>query len=832
MKVVLDYERPTIKDSLRKLKPNGLLSFLTFFLNYFPIFKWIHRYNLSWLFQDAIAGITVGLLLVPQSLAYSSLAGLSPQYGLYSSFIGVTIYCLFGTSKDISIGPITVVSLLVGEAIHKVTEAHPDITGPEVAVCLSLFCGIIVSLIGIIKLGVLVDFISGPAIAGYMSGSAITIGLGQWPKLFGLTGVDTHQPPYLIFYQFFKQFATVHIDAAFGVTSLIILYVIKSGTGHLAAKLPKFKKPLFFMGIMRSGLIVIICTLISFFINLNLKPNSSSPFKIIKEVPSGFDAIGVPFFRFDVISECMGVLPSIIIILILEHVSVAKSFGRINDYEIDPNQEILVIGISNIVGSFIGAYPCTGAFSRTAVMARSGSRTPLAGVFTGLVVILALYVLTPAFHFIPEAVLAAVVIHAVSDLVSGPSYILELYNTSILELLIFITSVCITCFIDVETAIYVSVGLSLIIMLLKLSRPPVKVLARSPLKGKNYSSTSHHNNHHHHQQQQDTSKVQHYIYVDENDHHYSKIIEAMPPGILVLQLSESILYPNAGHVAEKITRVGKTRTRNGNNQLDAKSLPWNESLDTSQNHHHKPLLGAVVLDMHAVRSMDSTGLQALTCVKTTLERYAGQAIEWHFVGLQNPKIRHHLLSFGFGTLNDDSLEMVISSPNSDQSHSSSSSMMDKDCPIIIHTDTLTPPTPQYLHNQQQQQNARNHLRTSYQPNRHPLHRSVLLNNNNNNNHHNHTNGHHENNEKSIVESWRQVAFNDVGKNRFSSMNSLFDPMEMDIDPYYASIEIHNDPHDQLPIEKYPCFHWDVDTAVRTICDRWHSKKAFEIYYQV
>ncbi|CAO3617459.1 unnamed protein product [Cunninghamella echinulata] len=625
-----------------------------------------------------------------------------------------------------------------------------------------------------------------------MSGSAITIGLGQWPKLFGLSNVNTHQPPYLIFYEFFKQLPTIHIDAAFGLSSLFILYLIKFGTGHLAAKLPRFKKPLFFMGIMRNGLIVIIGTLISFAINMG---KSTSPFKIIKEVPAGLDAIALPYFRLDIISECMSVLPSIIIILILEHVSVAKSFGRINDYEIQPNQEILVIGISNIVGSFIGAYPCTGAFSRTAVMARSGSKTPIA------------------------AVLAAVVVHAVSDLVSGPSYILELYRTSIYELLVFFISVAITCFIDVETAIYISVGLSLIIMLLKFARPPVKVLARSPLKWKNYSTINQHPYQQKSQQQRHQhydTKVQHYIYVDEMDHHYSKTIEAMPPGILVIQLTDSILYPNAGHVAEKLTRIGKTRTRNGNNNLDKKSLPWNESLDTSQNHHRKPLLGAIVLDMHAVHSIDSTGLQALSCVRTTLERHADQAVEWHFVGLQDSIIRHDLLSFGFGTLTD---QMDISSPHSDQS-SSSSSMIDQDCPIIIHKETLPSSPSPPSSSQNNNNNNNNRLKPPPPPSQqHSLNRSVLLNNNN------------DNDEKSILESWRQMAFLDMDMNRFSSMNSLFDPMEMDIDPYYASIEITNDPHDQLPIEKYPCFHWDVDTAVRTICDRWHNKKAFEIFYQ-
>ncbi|KAI8333325.1 sulfate transporter family-domain-containing protein [Chlamydoabsidia padenii] len=821
MSIVLDYQTPTFREKWLKSKSTCCQSVFSYILGFFPILQWIHRYNLSWLFQDVIAGITVGLLLVPQGIAYAKVANLDPQYGLYTSFVGVTIYCLFGTSKDISIGPITVVSLLVGEAITKVTEAHPDITGPEVAVCLSLVCGVITLLMGMIRLGILVDFISGPAIAGYMSGSAITIGLGQWPKIFGLTGVDTHQPPYLVFVQFFKQLPTTHIDAAFGVTGLVILYMIKFGTGHLAARVPQLKKPLFFMGIMRNGLIVILGTFISFLLNIGKK---DSAFKIIKQVPAGFDAMGIPHVRLDIISESMGVLPSIILILVLEHVSVAKSFGRMNDYDIKPNQEIMAIGASNIIGAFFGAYPATGAFSRTAVMARSGAKTPMAGVFTGCIVVLALYVLTPAFYFIPEAVLAAVVVHAVSDLVSGPSYVMELYRTSLLELAVFLLGVGITCFVDVETGIYASVGLSLAIMLLRLARPPVVALGRCPL----LKSPQHHLRP---MDGDSYSADQHYIYVDESDPHFTKVLEPLPPGMLVIRLTDSVLYPNAGHVAEKLTRFGKSRTRNGENNRDIKSLPWNESVDANKTYpyhsheHRQPLLGAIVLDMSAVHSIDTTGLQALGCVRTTLERHAGQTVEWHFTGLQNERIRRDLLTFGFGTWgdqHDDSMEKTT--PDMESSLPPPPPMSyqcSQQSPMSSQVQTAVA-SPQQQHHQYTtttiNMSAPSLLMSPHQHLQPPLNRrSMMLQK-------------HGNDEKAIVESWRSAAFMELDVNRFSSRNSLYDPMEMDIDPYYANINMSTDPHDQLPTERYPCFHWDVDTAVRTISARWHQKQSARSYF--
>lgn len=239
----------------------------------------------------------------------------------------------------------------MGQAVSNVTKEHPEISGPEVAVCLSLFAGIVTSLIGLVRLGILVDFISEPAVAGYMTGSAFTISFGQWPKVFGLSGVNTHNPPYLILYNFFKQLNTTGSDAAFGLVALVCLYIIKLDGARLSNRVPLLKKPLFFLGIMHSGLVVIFGTLISFCMNKNRHPAAIS---IIQQVPAGFDAMAVPSLNMNILKEASGVLPSIIIILILEHVSVAKSFGRMNTYVIDPNQEILAIGMSNIIGSFFG----------------------------------------------------------------------------------------------------------------------------------------------------------------------------------------------------------------------------------------------------------------------------------------------------------------------------------------------------------------------------------------------------------------------------------------------------------------------------------------------
>ncbi|KAI8646998.1 sulfate transporter family-domain-containing protein, partial [Parasitella parasitica] len=541
--IVIDYAPVPFKIKAKELFRQLPGFFKSYFAGIFPIVQWIHRYNLTWLVQDVIAGVTVGIVIVPQSMAYAKIANLDPQYGLYTSFVGVSLYCFFGTSKDISIGPISTVSLLVSSVVNSVTKMDPSITNSEIAVTLSLFAGIVMLIISFLRLGILVDFIPEPAIAGYMTGSAITIVLGQCPKLFGIPDVSTHESPYLIFGNVLAKLPHTRLDVAFGLTSLVFLYAVRFICGKYTCKSPHLQKAIFLFSIMRNGLIVIIGTFISFLIS---RGQSSSPISIIQSVPAGFDAMGVPSLRFDILKEAGGIVPSIVLIMVLEHISVAKAFGRIYDYQINPDQEILAIGVSNIVGSFFGGYPATGAFSRTAIMARSGSRTPIAGVFSGAIVVLALYALTPAFYYIPDAVLAAVVIHAVSDLASGSKYLKELWLASNAELFVWVSAVIVTIFVDVESGIYAAVGLSLLLMLYKLARPPIKTLTRISA----------------HDDKPVTGEIdKHYIYVDEADPNFKDYIIAVPSGILILKLCGSVLYPNAEHISDAIVHTIKQKTR-------------------------------------------------------------------------------------------------------------------------------------------------------------------------------------------------------------------------------------------------------------------------------
>ncbi|KAI8393834.1 sulfate transporter family-domain-containing protein [Radiomyces spectabilis] len=631
--IIIDYESVSRKEKARTFVHNLPRSSRNYAVSLFPIATWIHRYNLQWLVRDLIAGLTVGVVVVPQSMGYAKIAELPPQYGLYTAFVGLCVYCLFATSKDISIGPTAVMSLLIGQTVTRVAAESPEITAPQIAVALSLLSGSVAMFLGLIRLGILVDFIPGPAIAGFMTGSAITITVGQWPKLFGIKGINTQDSTYLIFGNFFKNLPKTKVDVAFGLTGLIWLYGVRYACQKLGQRYKKYETHLFFLSIMRNGILVIFGTLIAFLINIG---KDTSPISILKTVPAGFQAMAVPHVTTDVISAVAPSLPSAVIILILEHVAIAKSFGRINDYAINPDQEIIAIGFTNIWAAFFGAYPSTGSFSRTAIKARSGVKTPIAGIFSGLVVVLALYALTPAFYYIPDATLAAVVIHAVADLVSGPAYIRRLARISLWELFVFVTTVIVTFFTTVEYGIYASLALSLAILLFRIARPRFWVLGRVPLTSP---------------EPEKSDIAQQYLYVSKDHPSLGKLVEDLPSGILMCRIEESITYPNSGYITDKIISYAKENTRRSQQVLSKGDRAWNDDADPVKDAERQqlPRLHALILDFASVNNLDTSGLQAIVDAQNTLNRYSGHHVEFHFINIAQAAIRESLIVAGFGT---------------------------------------------------------------------------------------------------------------------------------------------------------------------------------------
>lgn len=413
-------------------------------------------------------------------MAYAQLARLDVQYGLYSSFMGVLIYWFFATSKDITIGvslslyllgmllrsqPVGVMSLVTDNVVAR-AQNELNIPGHFVASALAVITGGIMTALGLLRLGWIVDFIPLPAICAFMTGGAITVLSSQINKIFGIPNIDTHQAPYMVIIDTLKRLPDTRIDAALGLTALLMLYMARFACQYGAKRYPHRAKLFFFLSTLRTVFVILLYTAISAGVNLHRRQNPM--FKILQDVPRGFQQTGAPKLTPQIINTFVSELPASVIVMVIEHISISKSFGRINNYTIDPSQELVAIGVTNLLGPFLGAYPATGSFSRTTIKSKCGVRTPLAGVITAIVILLALYALTAVFFYIPDSALGAVIFHAVGDVITPPRVIWQIWRISPLEVVIYFAGVLVTVFTSIENGIYTTVCVSFAVLIWRL----------------------------------------------------------------------------------------------------------------------------------------------------------------------------------------------------------------------------------------------------------------------------------------------------------------------------------------------------------------------------
>ncbi|CUM63563.1 uncharacterized protein PRCAT00001141001 [Priceomyces carsonii] len=713
---VIDWGKDVFNDPLGKL--------LRYLSSLFPILKWILHYNLKWLSGDLIAGITVGIVLVPQSMSYAQLAGLDAQYGLYSSFVGVFIYSIFATSKDVSIGPVAVMSAEVAKVIAHVQSTSGDkYSAPEIATFLSLICGGIAAGLGLLRLGFILEFISIPAVMGFMSGSAFSIIVGQVPGLMGYNKlVDTRGSSCQVVIDTLKNLKHTKSDAAFGLICLFVLYSWKFLTEYAQKRWPRQKLWFFYAQQLRNAVVIIVATCISWGIVHPKKiafngpeADFTPPISTIGVVPKGLKHVGVMTIPKGLIGEIGSKIPVSTIILLLEHIAISKSFGRVNDYKINPNQEVVAIGVNNLIGTFFNAYPSTGSFSRSALKAKCGVRTPLAGIFTGGVVLLALYCLTSSFYYIPKAALSAIIIHAVSDLIASYKVTWNFWRISPLDAGIFLIAVLITVFSSIENGVYFAICASAAVLLFRIAIPKSYFLGKVQVAEvinpvikysddcSDHSSTSNEievqqvltdgSNHYNDKQKfkgQDLTVTDtqallknnpqvkfhtRWVPLTKENINSDLKVSPPPPGVIIFKPTESFTYPNASTQIDRITDEAKRLTRRGRpyNYTDAGSRPWNDpgplrfkipfiskkgendEVTTSQIEQEKPLLRIVHFDFSTVASIDVTSIQALVDLRKALNVYADREVEFHFSGILSPWIRRGLLNAGFGTYGTEKL---------------------------------------------------------------------------------------------------------------------------------------------------------------------------------
>ncbi|EPQ58456.1 sulfate permease [Gloeophyllum trabeum ATCC 11539] len=636
----------SVKDWFRSLSQDPKQDLINYLTSLFPILGWITRYNLGWLTGDVIAGLTVGMVLVPQSMSYAQIATLPAEYGLYSSFVGVLIYCFFATSKDVSIGPVAVMSLTVSQIIAHVDKAHPgQWEGPQIATTVAFICGFIVLAIGLLRLGWIVEFIPAPAVSGFMTGSAINIVAGQVPGLMGISGFNTRGATYQVIINTLKGLPRTKMDAAFGLTGLTCLYLVRGVCDYLGKRFPHRARLFFFISVFRNAFVLVVLTIASWLYCRHRLVKGKYPIKILQNVPRGFQHLGQPHIDPELVGALGAELPVATIILLLEHIAISKSFGRVNNYKINPNQELIAIGVTNTIGTLFGAYPATGSFSRSALKSKSGVRTPAAGLITAVVVIVALYGLTPAFFWIPTAGLSAVVIHAVADLVASPAQVYSYWRVSPVEFVIWLAAVLVTVFSTIENGIYTSIAASFALLLVRIARPRGHFLGKVTLR----SEAS--------EKSRDSRDV--YVPLQPPSGVMNPHLKVDPPapGVIVYRFEESYLYPNSSLINSAIVDYVKEHTRRGKNMGAVKlsDRPWNDpgpgrgKTAEPEDDSSKPLLHAIVLDFSGVSHIDTTGVQALIDTRNEVERWADRQVEFHFATILSPWIRRALVAGGFGT---------------------------------------------------------------------------------------------------------------------------------------------------------------------------------------
>ena len=464
-------------------------------------------------------------------------------------------------------------STVTGTVVNEVAKSHPEYPGHVVASALAVICGGIICFIGLIRCGWIVDFISLSAISAYMTGSAINIAVGQVPALMGITGFSNRNATYKVFIHILQHLGRTKIDAAMGLTALFLLYLIRYVCNLAARRVPSRAKMFFFLSTLRTAFVILLYTMISWLVNRHHRKTKDHVFAILGHVPRGFEYAAVPTVTTSLVKSFVGQLPASVIVILIEHIAIAKSFGRVNNYTIDPSQEMVAIGITNLFGPFVGAYPATGSFSRTAIKSKAGVRTPFAGVITALVVLLAIYALPAVFFYIPNASLSAVIIHAVGDLITPPNTVYQFWRISPLEVIIFFAGVIVTIFASIEDGIYTTICVSVAVLLFRVVKAKGRFMGKVKIhsvigdhlldeEGKStgagtYGSFG--------ASDPDKSTRNIFLPISHNDGSNPEVdVETPYPGIFIYRFSEGFNYPNANHYLDYMIATIFKETRRTN----------------------------------------------------------------------------------------------------------------------------------------------------------------------------------------------------------------------------------------------------------------------------
>jgi SulP family sulfate permease len=511
-----------------------------------PILEWGRRYDRDTLVSDLVAAIIVTMMLIPQSLAYALLAGLPPEIGLYASVAPLLLYAVFGTSRVLAVGPVAVVSLMTAAAIGE----HAVAGSPQywaVAITLAFLSGVMLLIMGVLRLGFLANFLSHPVISGFISASGLLIAASQLKTLMGVKAeghnvIDLAQA-------LISQLPNIHVlTLVVGVLATAFLFWVRKGLKPLLIRVGLNARLADVLAKAGPVAAIAVTALLAWILDWK-----GQGLRLVGSVPQGLPPLTLPL-RDLALWQSLA-MPALLISVVgfVESVSVGQTLAAKRRQRIEPNQELVALGASNLSAAFTGGFPVTGGFARSVVNFDAGAQTPAAGVYTALGITLASLFLTPALYFLPQATLSATIIVAVLSLVDL-GMLKRTWAYSRTDFLAALATLLMTLVQGVEVGLVVGVAVSLVLFLYRTSRPHIAEVGQVP-------GTEHFRN-----------VLRHHV--------------ATSPRLVSLRVDESLYFANARALEDRI------------NDLVAE----------------RPALKHVVLQCSAINDIDASALESLEAI--------------------------------------------------------------------------------------------------------------------------------------------------------------------------------------------------------------------------
>ncbi|KAF2301331.1 hypothetical protein GH714_022827 [Hevea brasiliensis] len=542
----------------------------------FPIFQWGPEYSLKLFRSDIISGLTIASLAIPQGISYAKLANLPPIVGLYSSFVPPLIYSILGSSRHLGVGPVSIASLVMGSMLSEaVSPTEDQILYLKLAFTATFFAGVFQASLGLLRLGFVIDFLSKATLVGFMAGAAIIVSLQQLKGLLGIV-------------HFTSKMQFVPVMSLFSTTEM-------SGPGKPLLLASSMKKPkLFWVSAAAPLTSVIISTLLVFCLKSKIHGVS-----IIGHLPKGLNPPSANMLYFNGSYLAVAIKTGIVtgILSLTEGIAVGRTFAALKNYQVDGNKEMMAIGLMNVAGSCSSCYVTTGSFSRSAVNYNAGAQTALSNIVMASAVLVTVLFLMPLFYYTPNVILAAIIITAVIGLIDYQAAY-QLWKVDKLDFLACLCSFFGVLFISVPLGLAIAVGVSVLKILLHVTRPNTVVMGNIP-GTQIYQSLS----------------------------RYREALRV--PSFLMLAIESPIYFANSTYLQERILR-------------------WVREEEERIKANNGSALKCIILDMTAVTAIDTSGIELLCELRKMMEKRSLQLVLTNPVGSVMEKLQQSKVLESFG----------------------------------------------------------------------------------------------------------------------------------------------------------------------------------------